>query len=136
MLSDKTFGVFISHFWDCEADYYGLLELLGRESSFDWRNHSVPRSEPVLARDLAGIRQALAHRIYLADVVLVVSGKHLKGSTWIQHELNVARELARPIIGIESWRPVPEGTEDWDVPVTMVAWTPDSIVQTIKNLAA
>ena len=135
MTSDKTFDLFISHAWDCDVDYYGLVELLEGESSLDWRNQSVPRSAPVLAPDLIGIREALAHRIYQADVVLVVSGKRLNSSTWIQHELNVARELDKPIIRIEPWGALPAWTECGGTPMTMAAWTSDSIAQTIKTLA-
>ena len=136
MTSDKTFDLFISHAWDCDVDYYGLVELLEGESSLDWRNQSVPRSAPVLALDLIGIQKALARRIYHADAVLVVSGKHLDKSKWVRYELNVAQQLGKPIIGIEPRRTVPASAEVRGTATTMVDWTTDSITQTIKTLAA
>ncbi len=136
MQSDKTYDLFISHAWDSEVDYYGLIDLLGEESSLDWRNQSVPRSAPVLASDLAGIREALARRIYQSDAVLVVSDRNIDRSKWISYELNVARELHIPIIGIEPWRVVSASMELQGAAITMVSWKADSIAQSIKSLAA
>lgn len=136
MPSSKTYSLFISHSWDSDVDYYGLIELLERESSLDWRNRSVPRSEPVLASDLSGIRSALARRIYQADAVLVVSGRHLDKSKWVRFELNIAREFGKPIIGIRPWKPAPASAEVGDAATKIVDWTADSIAQTIRTLAA
>ncbi len=136
MPSDKTYNLFISHVWDSDVDYCRLVELLSRESSLDWCDRSVPRSAPVLAPDLIGIREALAHRIYQSDVVLVMSAGHLDKSKWVRYELDVARELNKPIVGIAPRRAVTGASEVKDTATTIVEWTSDSIAQTIKAVAA
>lgn len=136
MPMNNTFNLFISHAWDYDDDYSKLIELLETQSSLDWRDQSVPRSSPVLAPDLIGIREALAQRIYQADAVLVVSGIHHYSSKWVQYELNVARELGKPVIGIQRWIPVPASAGVGDTATTIVDWTADSIAQTIWSLAA
>ena len=136
MQSGKKYDLFISHSWDYDRNYYGLIELLEGEASLDWYNRSVPRSAPVLASDLAGIRSALARRIYQADAVLVVSDQHLDKSEWVRFELNTARELGTPIIGIQPWKPAPASVEVGDTATRIVGWTADTIAQTIKVLAA
>ena len=95
----------------------------------------MPRSAPVIARGLLGIQEALARRIYQADAVLVISGKNLNSSRWVRYELNVARELDKPIIGVEPGGTVASSMEVRRVATTMAAWTADSIEQNIKTLA-
>ena len=130
-----TYDLFISHSWEGDADYHGLIGLLGNGLSLEWRNLSVPRSAPVIARGLLGIQEALARRIYQADAVLVISGKNLNSSRWVRYELNVARELDKPIIGVEPGGTVASSMEVRRVATTMAAWTADSIEQNIKTLA-
>jgi len=128
----KSYDLFISHSWDYDGDYHGLIELLERESSLDWHNCSAPRSAPVVALDLAGIRSALARRIYRSDAILVVLGRHLDESKWVRYELSVAREYGRPIIGIKPPKPIPASADIGEVATTMADWTSDSIAQAIK----
>ena len=135
MFSNNTYDLFISHAWDYGQDYYGLLGLLERQSLLDWRDRSVPRSAPVLASDSLGIREALARRIYQADVVLVVSSMHLLTSKWVQYELRVAREFGKPIIGIKPREPISVSEDIGKVALGVAHWTSDSIAQAIKTHA-
>ena len=136
MLMNNTYNLFISHAWDYADDYSKLVELLERQSSLDWRDQSVPRSSPVLAPDLFGIREALARRIYQADAVLFVSGMHHFSSKWVQYELNIAREYGIPIIGIQPPRGLPAPEDIGEAAATMAPWSADSIAQAIQTHAA
>ncbi|MYC29423.1 MAG: hypothetical protein F4X65_04950 [Chloroflexi bacterium] len=136
MSMNNTYNLFISHAWDYADDYSKLIELLDTQSSLDWRDQSVPRSSPVLAPDLIGIREALARRIFQVDAVLVVSGIHHYSSKWVQYELYAAREYGKPVIGIEPRRPAAASAEVVDAATTIVEWKADSIARTIRYLVA
>ena len=134
MPPSKTYDLFISHAWQYGDDYYKLVQLLGNGSPLSWRDQSVPRCAPLIAKDYWGIQEALALRIFRADAVLAVSRKYLDKSRWVQYELSVARAYGKPIIGIQPWRDAPVSREVRSAATSMVDWAADSIAHAVKTL--
>jgi MTH538 TIR-like domain (DUF1863) len=128
----KAYKVFISHAWQYSEDYYRVEALLNAAPNFSWINLSVPEHSPADANNTEQLQRALRDQMRLANVFLIVSGMYVAHSNWIDFEINFARRIGRPIIGI-----VPRGSQRTPFAVQnaateMVGWTTSSIVSTIR----
>ncbi len=128
----KSYGVFISHAWDYDADYYRLERMLNKPKRFKWRNCSVPQHNPLDANNDAQLEKALRDQIRPANVVVIISGMYVNHRKWIQKEIDIALEMNKPIIGI-----APRGAQRTPSEVQniapMVGWKTSKIVDTIRN---
>lgn len=101
------YRLFISHAWRYGEDYDRLCNLLNKAPSFSWLNWSAPEDKPaipdwmVVPNDI--VLQEIAKKIGMADCVLVIAGMYANHSSWIQAEMNLARNLGKPLIGIKPW---------------------------------
>lgn len=136
MPSLKTYGLFISHAWRYNDDYYRLTNMLNNANNFKWRNYSVPEHDPVLDPDDANDRKKLLaeldQQIKPVNCVLVLAGMYVVYSYWIQKEIDIAVAYGKPIIGI-----APRGQERTPQAVqaaakAIVGWNTESIVSAIR----
>jgi hypothetical protein len=68
-----------------------------------------------------------------AEVFIILAGMYVSHSDWIDYEINFARRIGRPIIGIKPW-----GSQVVPLAVTkgataIVGWNRDSIVSAIRE---
>jgi hypothetical protein len=139
--SYRHYNVFISHAWDYNDDYDGIVNLLNVDRSFVWTNLSVPIEAPLkmtlfLKKSYRGIVRQLDERIALADCVLVLAAMYFKDRGWIQSEIEAALEFGKPIIAIS-----PRGQERFPSDLEQIAeervgWTSKSIIDAIRRRAA
>lgn len=129
----RNYNVFISHAWAYNEDYYRLEEWLNDAPNFIWTNLSVPRHDPILDSD--GLAKELHNQMRPAHVFLILSGMYVAHSDWIQYEINFARRIGRPIVGIRPWGStaiplaVQNGTDE------VVGWNSASIIGAIRRNA-
>ena len=129
----RTYNVFISHAWDHNEDYYRCEVFLNAAPNFRWKNVSVPEHDPILnANRLAS---ELHNQMRDADVFLILSGMYVSHSDWIQYEINFARRIGRPIIGIRPWGSVQLPLAVQKGADEIVGWNSASIVGAIRRLA-
>jgi hypothetical protein len=127
----KTYKVFISHAWQYNEDYYRIEKWLNEASNFSWTNLSVPRHDPIVSAEQ--LTKELNNQMRPSDVFIILAGMYVSHSEWIQHEINFARRIGRPIIGIRPWGSavvpvaVQKGADE------IVGWTSDSIVGAIRR---
>ncbi len=98
-----AYQVFISHAYDHRSIYYELVHKLGTAKSFDWRNNSVQfdmRFEDHTGVQKAEVKKEIAARIQRSEVMLALTKPVAGRREVIQWEINFARELGIPIIGI------------------------------------
>ncbi len=135
----RTYNVFISHAWTYDAAYNRVVSLLNAAPLFAWRNHSVPRTRPVVFPGLEIPRGRLVDelrgQIRPTHVVLVIAGMYAAHREWIQTELDIAAQWNKPIVGLVPW-----GAERVPTAVTsaareMVGWNTISIVAAIRRHA-
>lgn len=141
----KTYGVFISHAWAYDTDYYRLVDMLNNahltimdtHGYFAWRNYSVPVHDPLhtKTRTDSELEQELRHQIRPVNIVVILSGMYVAYSKWIQKEIDIALEMSKPVIGIR-----PRGSEKLPVAVQnaasdIVGWNTSSIVGAIRRWA-
>lgn len=128
------YNLFISHSWTYGDKYDGLVRLLD-EYGLPYRNYSVPKDDPIhhAPRDYL-LKAAIRNQIQHASCVLILAGVYATYSKWINIEIELAKDLGKPIIAIEYW-----GSERTSVPVKkaadrIVKWNTKSIVDAIIEL--
>src|SRR5262245_56999713 len=121
----RTYRVFISHAWEYSTDYYRVEEFLHDAPAFRWENLSVPQHDPLHPSDLA---YELRNQMRPADVFLIIAGMYAAHSDWIDFELQFARRIGRPIIGIVKWGAERVPVSIQDAAHELVGWNGASIV--------
>lgn len=129
----RAYKVFISHAWKHSDGYKRAVEFLNVAPSFSWINLSVPKHDPLETSEQLTAR--LNDQMRPANVFLILGGMYVSHSDWIQYEINFARRIGRPIIGVRPW-----GSERTPEAVTraakeIVGWNTDSIVSAIRHHA-
>ena len=129
----KTYGLFVSHAWTYNDEYYRLIKLLGEAQFFYYRNYSVPEHDPLGTRTRQQLGDALTRQIRPVNCVLVLAGMYANHRDWMKAEIEIAQSFSKPIIGIK-----PRGQQRTPVEVQnaakkMVGWTTASIVQAIRD---
>ncbi len=133
----NTYNLFISHSWAYGDAYEKLIGLLDSKGGhFPYKNYSVPQNDPIHnAPNQVALRAAIERQIKPASVVLILAGVYSTYSKWINVEIEIAKQLGKPIIAIEPW-----GSEKTSVVVKnaadkIVKWQTDSIVSAIRAIA-
>lgn len=127
----KNYKVFISHAWDYNEDYYRIEKWLNEAPNFIWTNLSVPKHNPIANNEQ--LTKELNNQMRPADVFLILAGMYAAHSDWIQYEINFARRIGRPIVGIQPWGStmtplvIQAGADE------TVGWNRDSIVRAIRQ---
>jgi len=71
----------------------------------------------------------------MADCVLVLGGMYAAHSEWMQVEIDVAKALEKPLIGIRPWGNKTYPTNVLIVTKIDVGWNTDSVVEAIRSYA-
>jgi hypothetical protein len=135
----RTYNIFISHAWKHSDDYKPLERLLKKAPRFEWRNYSDAKGDPIIAPDNKVSRKKmekeLEDQIRPVHCVIVISGMYIVYSDWIQTEIDIAKRLKKPIIGVKprGHERIPQAVQD--VAKEMVSWNTNSIVSAIRKHA-
>src|SRR6185436_6293870 len=103
MPSLRSYQVFISHAWNYSRDYWRIVRFLNEALFFRWNNLSVPEHNPIFGDSDEDLKFELRNQMRPADVFLIIAGMYAAHSYWIDFELQFARRIGRPIIGIYPW---------------------------------
>ncbi|MFQ6060116.1 MAG: TIR domain-containing protein [Thermoplasmata archaeon] len=131
---ERTYNVFIPHAWDYEEEYQRLLSLLEDVEDFDFRDYSIPRDDPLETATDAELEEALRNQIRPVSVVVVPAGMYAAHRRWIEKEIEIARELRKPIVAVRPWgsqmmpRIVEESADE------VVGWHKEFIVDAIRRV--
>jgi hypothetical protein len=107
--------------------------MLNVAPNFSWSNLSVPRHDPILNAEQ--LTKELHNQMRPAEIFVILAGMYVAHSEWIQYEINFARRIGRPILGIRPWGStvvpvvVQSGADE------IVGWNSASIVGAIRRLA-
>ncbi len=135
----RTYNLFISHSWTYSDAYDKLVDLLDAKPYFTYKNHSVPKDDPIHdAPDDDKLYDAIKNKVNGVHVVLILAGVYSSYSKWIDKEIKIAQEefsIPKPIIAIK-----PRGAERTSQKVKnaadkIVGWNTDSIVNAIRELS-
>ncbi len=74
----RTHNLFISHSWSYSDHYDGLVELLDDRTYFSYKNHSVPKYDPIHhANSDRELAQAIKGKMTPCGVVLILAGMYV-----------------------------------------------------------
>ena len=134
----KQYNLFISHSWTYSDAYERLVNLLDSDTSFSYKNYSVPKDDPIHnAKNTAELREAIKHQMQYASIVLILAGVYATYSKWINIEIDLAKNgfsNKKPIIAIEPWGSERTSQVVKDNADKIVKWQTSSIINAIKEL--
>jgi hypothetical protein len=129
----KSYKIFISHAWHYNEDYYRIEKWLNEAPYFTWKNLSVPKHDPILNSEQ--LAKELHNQMRPSDVFIILAGMYVSHSDWIQYEINFARRIGRPIVGIRPWGSTVVPVAVQNGADEIVGWNRDSIVGAIRKRA-
>lgn len=128
------YNLFISHSWAYSDIYDGLVNLLDSGSSFEYKNYSVPKDDPVHnAKYDYQLKDAIKRQMQPASCVLILAGVYSTYSKWINIEIDLAQEMGKTIIAIEPWGAEKTSTVVKDAADVIVKWNSKSIIDAIRG---
>lgn len=129
------YKLFISHAWKYSERYERMINFLNAAPRFIYANHSIPEERAFGRMSIADLKEQLREQIRPVEVVIIIGGMYVAHSDWIQFEIDYAKLLGKPILGIR-----PRGAQVMPAAVSLAAdeivnWNTDSIVSAIRRLA-
>lgn len=129
------YNLFISHSWTYSDAYKRLVRMLDSASSFYYRNYSVPKDDPIHnANNDRQLKEAIRNQMRPASCVLILAGLYATYSKWINIEIELAKEMGKPIIAIQPWGAERTSTVVKEAANEIVSWQTSSIVSAIKRI--
>jgi hypothetical protein len=132
------YNLFISHSWSYSDTYVSLCKLLNSAAYFSYKNYSVPQDDPLRISSKTNyryniqLRRKLTEQMKHASVVLILAGVYSSYSDAIDMEIDIAKELNKPIIAIEPWGSERTSTVVKNSANIIVRWNTESIVKAIR----
>lgn len=126
--------LFISHAWKYSERYNRAVKFLDDANNFKWSNYSVPESKAFEGMTNAQLTEQMRKQIRPVQCVIIVSGMYVNHSDWIQFEMNFAKEIGKPILGIRRWGEERSPASVVEAADEMVNWNSASIVAAIRRL--
>lgn len=126
--------LFISHAWRYSDRYNRAVDFLNAAANFKWSNYSVPEDKAFEGMSSAELGEQMKRQIRPVQCVVIVSGMYVNHSGWIQYEMDFAKQIGKPILGIKRWGEQRSPQSVVDCADEMVAWNSASIVAAIRRL--
>ena len=131
----KVYSVFVSHSWDHSDDLINLHNLLNKRGYFYHDSQEVTKDNPINSKNEIYIKRRLRELIRNSNILLALAGIYASHSEWMSWEIETAKELGIPIVGI-----IPRGQERIskvvsDNSIEDIHWNAESIIQAIRNHA-
>ncbi len=134
----NTYNLFISHSWTYGDAYEKLISLLGDASYFSYRNHSVPKDDPIHnAPNQTALREAIRNQMNGCHTILILAGVYSTYSKWINEEISLSKngfQNPKPIVAIQPWGSERTSKLVKDNSDIIVGWNTNSIVSGIRKV--
>lgn len=129
-----NYRLFISHAWRYSDRYRRAVRFLDDANNFLWTNYSVPEDDAFEGMNSSELTEAMKRQIRPVQCVIIVSGMYINHSAWIQFEMDFAKQLRKPILGIRRWGEQRTPQSVVDCADELVRWNSASIVAAIRRL--
>jgi hypothetical protein len=129
------YRLFISHAWHRHEGYDRMIQFLDAAPLFIYSNYSVPQDKAFIGMTNAQLMEQLKNQIRPVEAVIILGGIYVSYSGWIQAEIDFAKSIGKPIIGVVPWgaQRMPQAvTNAADI---IVGWNTNSIVNAIRQYA-
>lgn len=135
----KTYHLFISHSWGYSDAYDGIVTLFENAPLFAYKNHSVPKHDPI---HTSGTDRELAEAIYRkmqgCHAVIIIAGVYGTYSKWIKKEISIAKNefpRPKPIIAVKPYATTRVSTVVKDAADQIVSWNSKAIISAVRQLS-
>lgn len=132
-----SYDIFISHAWNYDERYQGIVRLLDSVSGFAWRDYSAPRDHPAVDPNTEvgrnTLRALLRERVRQSSCFVLVAGMYINNRYWVQAEIDFANEYNKPIIGVRRRGQQRTPVEVENIASEMVNWNSVSITDAIRR---
>ncbi len=134
MPSLYPYRLFISHAWSYGDHYDTIVRFLDQASNFNYRNYSVPEAKAFERARPTVLAEKLCVQIRPVQVAIILGGMYVAHSDWIQFEIDFAKEINKPLLGIQPWgsERMPRAVQN--AADRIVGWNTSSIVSAIREL--
>lgn len=127
------YRLFISHAWHRHEGYDRMIQFLNAAPNFIYSNYSVPVDKAFDKMTNSQLEEQIKQQIRPVESVIILGGIYVSYSKWIQFEIDYAKSLMKPIIGVQPW-----GSQRMPLAVqnaanTIVGWNTSSIVKAIRE---
>ena len=135
-MSSKTYYLFVSHSWTYSDAYEKFINLLDNADYFSYKNYSVPKDDPIHDADNSReLYEAIKNQVKHVNVVIILAGVYSSYSKWINKEIEIAKELGKPILAVEPFAAEKTSSKVKEAADKVVKWNTDSIVSAIRELS-
>lgn len=132
------YNLFISHSWNYSNAYERLTNLLNNAPYFYYKNYSVSKDDPLIIRSKfyeSELKNKIKNQMRSCHAVLILAGVYASYSDSIDMEINVAKELGKPIIAVEPWASEKTSQKVKQNADKIVGWNTNSIISAIRELS-
>lgn len=140
-MSEIIKNVFVSHHHKDDSSVDGLTQMVGGKG-YQLRNSSIrvnPDNQKRLDQKQVSdrtIQRLLRMKMRWASQVIVIIGKETHSRPWVNWEINIAKQLGKPIIGVyenglKDQVPLPENLKKYAA--SIVGWRGDSVVDALSG---
>lgn len=112
-----------------------MVQLLNNRPYFDWSNYSVPETKAFGLMSDTRMKNELRDQIRPVHCVIIIGGMWTSYSGWIQFEMDFARSIGKPILGVRPRSAKVMPTAVADIANKVVNWNADSIVAGIREIS-
>lgn len=128
------YRLFISHAWHYSEGYERAIKFLNGANNFIYTNYSVPVSKAFIGLNSYQLGEQLKAQIRPVQCVVILAGMYVSHSAWIQFEIDFAKSLGKPILGIIPYRAIRTPQAVSNAATKMVSWNSSSIVEGIRAI--
>ena len=127
------YRLFISHAWHRHEAYDRMIRFLDDASYFIYSNYSVPSDRAFDHMSTSQLEEEIKQQIRPVSCVIILGGLYVSYSKWIQFEIDYAKYLGKPIIGVQPWGAQRTPLAVQHAANTIVGWNSSSIVSAIRR---
>lgn len=128
------YNLFISHSWSYSNQYDGLIRLLNQNYTFEYKNYSVPKDDPIHnAYNQRLLKEAIQRQMQPASCVIILAGVYATYSKWINIEIELAKNMNKKIIAVEYCGAEKTSRIVKDNADIIVGWNSNSIIRAIRG---
>lgn len=131
----KVYKIFVSHSWDHVDDLMSLRRLLENRGYFNVEFEETPPHDPINSSNSDYIKSKIRNNIRNSDVVIGMAGVYASHSDWMRWELETAKSLNKPVLGVVPWGQVNVSAVVSNLADETVRWNTESIVDAIRRLS-
>jgi len=95
----------------------------------------VPITNPLDVNSKKELKEKLKNRISNCSCIIVLSGMYVAYSEWIDYEIDTAKELGKPIIGVKPWGQERIPSKVQNDSTVLVGWNSSSVVNAVRDYA-